>query len=355
MPPISKLPARRPFLRAFSEFLLPFNKNLKSYAAPALSHSVGASGKPQPLAPIPRSIINWSPEKHYSASQSTLPFSGKTCHSKSSMELPNHPVSNFPRLLLEKNIRKISYRQNLISTLLKFAKPLFMNNIRIAIADDHNLFRRGLSNLIGEFPDMKLVVDAIHGQDLLEKLEKKKVDVLLLDVNMPVMDGFETASKVLANHPKIKIIILTSMTDEKGIMRLIEMGIHGYVHKDADIHELETAINRVKKHEYHFNERITRAMAQHLSKKKHSPNLAQDKIDLNEREQEVLKLICLEFNNEEIARKMYLSKRTIEGYKQRIMSKTGARNLAGLIKFALKAQIMPNDLFGTNGNQAFAA
>ena len=218
-----------------------------------------------------------------------------------------------------------------------------MKNIRIAIADDHNLFRKGLRSMIEDFENMKLVIEAPNGKELMDQMEGRRIDVVLLDIRMPEMDGYETASRLKAMYPKVKIIVISMMNDEKNILRLIEMGVNGYLFKNADIDELEKAIRIVMQNDYYFNDRVAKSLTSRLAQKTQRRKSIQEKTDLSEREWEVLKLICLEFNNDEIAKKMYLSKRTIEGYKHRIMAKTGARSLVGMIKFALRSEIIPGE------------
>ena len=168
---------------------------------------------------------------------------------------------------------------------------------------------------------------------MLEKMENQP-DVILLDLRMPVMDGVEAQQKIRKLYPDIKVIIVTMEDDEQYILHLINEGVNGYLLKNADPDEVELAIQKVVEKGFYFSEDISKLVMKGLvSKDKHDMSIV---LDLNEREVEILKLICKEFTAAEIADKLNLSVRTIEGYRQKLLEKSGAKNMAGLVVFAIK-------------------
>lgn len=214
-----------------------------------------------------------------------------------------------------------------------------MRKTRIAVVDDQHLFRKGLMSLISEFDQLKVVVEAVNGKELIDKLVSRRPDVILLDLEMPVMDGVETTEYLRANFPFIKVLILTMHNEEGIIVHLVEKGAHGFLLKDDPIESIVGAIEAVLEQGYYFNDRVSKAMVLGLVEgKKIVPKFNQTL--LSEREVEVVRLICKELTTKEIADKMCLSVRTIEGYRESIFEKIGARNLAGIVMYAVKNGIV---------------
>lgn len=211
--------------------------------------------------------------------------------------------------------------------------------IRLALADDQVLFRRGLAMLLGDLSDIRIVFECANGEELLTGLRDNAVDIALLDLEMPVMDGMETMKRIRQEHPGLKVIVLSMHSDEKFIVHLMELGASGYIVKTAEPDEIENAIREVATTGYHFSELVSRVMLHGLvQKKKVNPTF--DDIDpLSEREMEVLRMICQELTTTEIAGKLFLSPRTVEGHRNNILLKTGARNTAGLVVFAMSRGI----------------
>jgi DNA-binding NarL/FixJ family response regulator len=212
--------------------------------------------------------------------------------------------------------------------------------IKVVIADDHKLFRKGIRALLEDFDFIDEINEASNGLELIELLEKMESlpDVILLDLRMPVMDGVEAQQKIRILYPDIKVIILTMEDDEQYILHLINEGVNGYLLKNTDPDEVEFAIQKVVEKGFYFSEDISKLVMKGLVRKdKHDLSVV---LDLNERELEILKLICKEFTASEIADKLNLSVRTIEGYRQKLLEKSGAKNMAGLVVFAIK-----NNLF----------
>jgi len=211
-----------------------------------------------------------------------------------------------------------------------------MNKFNIVIADDHKLFRKGLIALLSDFDFIGEIEEASNGEELLETLANTDLlpDVILLDLRMPVMDGLEAQQQIRKLYPDIKVIILTMEDDEQYILHLISEGVNGYLLKNADPDEMEKAIQKVMEQGFYFSEDISKLAFKGLSHKD-KPATAVN-LDLNERELQILELICNEFTATEIADKLCLSVRTIEGYRQKLIDKAGVKNIAGLVVFAVK-------------------
>ncbi len=211
-----------------------------------------------------------------------------------------------------------------------------MNKINIIIADDHKLFRKGIIALLEDFVFVDQINEAENGKELLTLLKgmEKLPDLILLDLRMPVMDGVEAHQQIRELYPDIKVVILTMEDDEQFILHLIGQGVNGYLLKNTDPDEMETAIQKVIINGFYFTEDISAMVMRSLHKKDKQENVF--KPDFTDRELVALELICKEFSNAEIAKKMDISIRTAEGYKQKLLDKSGAKNIAGLVVSAIK-------------------
>ena len=212
-----------------------------------------------------------------------------------------------------------------------------MGIIRVMIADDHRLFRTGLVAVLKEMKGIKVINEAENGKELLAKLIHERPDVILMDIKMPEMDGIEATEIVIAKYPDIKVIMLTMHDDEQFITHMVDLGAHGYLLKNSDVRELELAINKVMQQGYYFNDKVAEVLLTNLIGKK-SKLIIKEKHELSfsKREHEVLQLICEGFTNSEIAEKLFLSTRTVEGYRYKLCDKVGVKNTAGLVRFAIK-------------------
>jgi DNA-binding NarL/FixJ family response regulator len=213
--------------------------------------------------------------------------------------------------------------------------------INVIIADDHKLFRKGIIALLEDFDFIGETREASNGTELIDLLETMKVlpDVILLDLQMPVMDGVEAHKKISKLYPEIKVVILTMEDDEQYIMHLISQGVNGYLLKNADPDEMEKAILKVVENGYYFSEIISTLIVKGVVKKDKLQVLPNP--DFNERELKILELICKEFTASEIAEKLNLSVRTVEGYRQKLIDKAGVKNVAGLVIYAIKNNLFP--------------
>ena len=217
--------------------------------------------------------------------------------------------------------------------------------IKLTIADDHMLFRKGLSSMISECANIDLITEATNGRELIDTIEedKKIPDVILMDLKMPEMDGIEATKYIKATHPDIKIIVLSMYDDDKFIIHMIESGANGYLLKNAEPEEVQNSIYAVMTNGYYFNDHVSTALLKGLVRKKKIIPSFNNKIHLTGREYEVLKMICDQMTNVEMAKKLCLSARTIEGYRKKLLVKIGAKNTAGLVMYAIKHNLVDLD------------
>jgi len=209
--------------------------------------------------------------------------------------------------------------------------------INIAVVDDQQLFRQGLVSLLKENKSLNILFEAENGQELLNKLKtiKTQPDVILLDIEMPELDGVETTIRLKLKYPGIKIIILTMHDEEEMIVHLIEKGAHGFLPKNEDIESVIDAIFSVHQNGYFFNDRISKAMVKGLVNSKKIKPTFKD-AELNEKELEIIRLICKEHTSPEIGEIMHLSTKTIDNYRLVLIKKLGVRNSIGLVMYAVK-------------------
>jgi len=207
----------------------------------------------------------------------------------------------------------------------------------IAIADDHSMFRKGLIALINLFPGYQVLFDAANGKELIGKLNPDQLpDIILMDINMPEMDGY-AATEWLHNHyPEIKVLALSTMDSETAIIRMVKSGAKGYVLKDADTDELKLAFDEVLHRGYFYNETITRKVMQAVTNLTDTKNKTGTFLKLSDRELEFLKFACTELTYKEIADKMCVSARTVEGYRDALSEKLELKTRVGLAMYAVK-------------------
>jgi DNA-binding NarL/FixJ family response regulator len=212
----------------------------------------------------------------------------------------------------------------------------------MVIADDQLLFRKGLAALIEKEEDLEMVAEGDNGQELLDKLRAlpEPPDVALLDMHMPVMNGVELNDIIHQEFPDIKVIILSVYDQERFISKMIEAGASGYLIKNTEVDELLTAVRKVHEAGFYFNQTSLAAMKNAWQyRNQNIRNLSRIPIDLTEREREVLKLICKEYTNNEMADSLNISVRTVEGHRNNLLAKTGCKNTAGLVVFAIRYEV----------------
>lgn len=214
------------------------------------------------------------------------------------------------------------------------AKP-----INLAIVDDHSVFRHGLIALLKEFDNLNIVFDVSNGKELLAELKHKKTDVILLDIEMPMMDGKEALDKIKLKYPKIKVIMMSSHFNDNYIVEFIKSGACAFLPKNCDVEIILTAVNSVYEFGYYYDDKVSNAMASMLKNPSNTEDLIPD-IIFTSREIEILKLIFNKKSNYEIADTLNVSVRTIEGHRYRISKKTKTNNPVELMDF-----IYQNNLF----------
>jgi DNA-binding NarL/FixJ family response regulator len=211
-----------------------------------------------------------------------------------------------------------------------------MSKIKIVIADDYKIYRDGLKVGLSADDHMEIIGEADNGEDLMKVLETKIPHVILMDLKMPIMDGMEATKLVRKKYPEIKILVVSMYDDDKFIIHLMENGANGYLLKNAEPDEILKSIYAVHENGYYFNDVVNKALLKKLVLKNNLKPSFNQNIDLTEREQEVLKMICNEKTAAEIAKEIFLSPRSVEGIRQRLIEKIGVRNTAGLVMFAVK-------------------
>ncbi|MES2880515.1 MAG: response regulator transcription factor [Bacteroidota bacterium] len=215
-----------------------------------------------------------------------------------------------------------------------------MELIKVAIADDHKIFRKGVILSLRPFTNIKFVLEADNGEQLIAAVPAAEPDVILMDLRMPGKDGIETTKLISKSHPQIHILILSMYEDERFVSHLMENGANGYLLKNAEPQEIRRAIMDVHEKGYYLNNFVNRILLKKShAKQKVVPSLNSE-ITLSEKEKDVLKFICMEFTAQEIAQKMDISPRTVEAIKDRLMERFGSKNTAGLVFFAVKNNLV---------------
>lgn len=211
--------------------------------------------------------------------------------------------------------------------------------IKVAIADDHALFRAGVKTALSVKKDVELVAEADNGLQLLHLLRHIEPDVILLDIQMPIMDGIQTLPEIRKVRPDAKVIILSMHNDHSMISKLMEIGANSYLTKNSDSETIYEAIKTCYESEFFFNELTNKALLSGLRTKR-SDSYGPPEADLSEKELRVLRLMCEEKTTKEIADIVDISPRTVEAIRDKLKTKTGAKSMAGLVMYAVKNGIM---------------
>jgi DNA-binding NarL/FixJ family response regulator len=210
--------------------------------------------------------------------------------------------------------------------------------IKVAIADDHALFRAGVKTALSVRKDIEMIAEADNGMQLLNLLKHVEPDVILLDIQMPLMDGITTLPEIRKLYPDIKVIILSMHNDHSMISKLMEVGANSYLTKNSDSETIYQAIKTCFEQEFFFNDLTNKALLSGLRTKKtdHTP----EDIQLNDKELRILKLMCEEKTTKEIADIVDISPRTVEAIRDKLKTKTGAKSMAGLVMYAVKNKLL---------------
>jgi DNA-binding NarL/FixJ family response regulator len=211
-----------------------------------------------------------------------------------------------------------------------------MEKIKIIITDDHQLFRNGLKILLNAFQEFEVAGEASNGEEFLRLLKSTPADVVLMDINMPEMDGIEATRKGLKINPEIDIIALSMYGEEEYYYKMVDAGAKGFLLKDSDISEVKEAIMTVKRGGSYFSQELLYHVIQKI---KHRENESKS-ANLSKREKEILMKICEGLSNQEIAEALFISKRTVDKHRANLLGKTNSKNTASLILFAIRNKLI---------------
>lgn len=207
--------------------------------------------------------------------------------------------------------------------------------------DDHVLLRNGLATLIRSFGEYAVLFEAHNGMDLIRQLRPRCLpDLVLLDINMPDMDGYETALWLRRNYPDIKILALSMYDTDNSIIRMLKNGVKGYILKDIEPAELKIALDSVIHKGFYYSEMVTGKLIHTINTIDETDQKVRHLLSLNDRELEFLKLVCSECTYKEIAEQMYLSPRTIDGYRDALFEKLSVKTRVGLVLYAVRNGIV---------------
>lgn len=210
--------------------------------------------------------------------------------------------------------------------------------IRIALVDDHTLFRTGLRSLLALRDGFEIVADVGSGEEFLALVDKTEIDVVFMDISMPGINGVETTRRALAVCPTLRVITLSMYGDDHYYRLMLESGASGFVLKDSDIEEVYAAVEAVMAGDSYFSEALLGSFTRNMSRLTVSDATSED--TLSDREVEILLEVCRGLSNQEIADKLFISKRTVDKHRANILEKTGCRNTANLVVYAIKNHLV---------------
>jgi len=211
--------------------------------------------------------------------------------------------------------------------------------LRIAIADENKIFRKGLIAILEDFKEFDLVLETGSGLEIINQLSVKKPDVLLMDIKLPDMGILQMINQIRANSDQVKILILSAHSQDQCIIDVMKAGANGYLLKDSEPEEVIHAISDVHEKGFYFNKYLSVTLIKELLVQPPA-TIGSHEAMLNDREIDILKLICEESTNIEIAEKLFLSVRTVEGYRTKLFEKIGSKKIAGLVIYAVKNGII---------------
>jgi DNA-binding NarL/FixJ family response regulator len=219
--------------------------------------------------------------------------------------------------------------------------------IKIALAEDEALFRKGISFILQREKAFEVIFEAENGIELLGFLKKKTAhpDIVLMDLKMPDLNGVEATRAITQDYPEIKVIALTSYETKAFIANMIHIGAASYLLKNTSSKELVATIKEVAANGFCYNNRIVEVLKEDSATLKKNQRLSFDE-PLTKREKEIVKLVCQQYNTKEIAEKLFINHRTVEGHRNNLLQKTGSKNVAGLVVYAVLNEIVaPGELF----------
>lgn len=207
-----------------------------------------------------------------------------------------------------------------------------MEKTKVAIVDDHKILRDGLRLMLDNMEEVEVVIEASDGKEFIDQLQHKQPNLVIIDINMPVMSGDKAVAIVKQQYPEIKVLVLSMNNDEQYFKTMNDLGVDGYIIKESDYHELRHAIKVIMQGGKYFSQALLLNMVTNKSK---APN-----INLTDREREVLGYLCKGFSAGEIGERMFISPRTVEKYRSDLLSRTGMSNSISLVVFAIKSGLV---------------
>ena len=207
--------------------------------------------------------------------------------------------------------------------------------IKVAIVDDHKMFRDGVSSILNEVSHIEVIWNASNRQDTYKGIEQMMPDIILMDISLGSESGLTLTKDLILRYPEVKILVLSMHQEENYIIKALEVGALGYILKDAGREEMISAIEIVYKGDHYYSKFVSDILIKRLTKGTR-PKKSDDKSALTKREKEILKLIAEEYSNPEIAEELFISIRTVDTHRRNLLDKLGAKNTAGLVKHALK-------------------
>lgn len=214
-----------------------------------------------------------------------------------------------------------------------------MAGVNILLADDHTIVRDGIKTLLEDEVGFHIVTEAQNGAEAVEACQDHDVDVIIMDISMPDMNGIEATEQIKEKYPDIKILALTMLDEDQHIRKMIEAGASGYILKSSDKNELIEAITTILEGQHYFSEEATQSVMMDLVKGE-SKDSTSDPAQLTDREKEILEYIVKEYTNQQIADELYISIRTVDAHRRNLLQKTGAKNTAGLVTYAIKHNLV---------------
>ena len=212
--------------------------------------------------------------------------------------------------------------------------------MKILLVDDHKLIRDALKSYFEADPDFEVLGEAGNGQEALLFLKEQAIDVVMMDISMPVMDGIECTQEIMTHYPQIRVLALSMMNDGQFIKKMLSAGAVGYILKNSGEEEIKKALNKVHQGEPYFSAEVNETVMQNMLKGgvKRNHKLVVD-LPLTSREKDVLRLILKEYSNQEIADELFISPRTVDAHKRNLLEKTGSKNTAGLVLYAIEKNL----------------
>jgi len=211
------------------------------------------------------------------------------------------------------------------------------SKIKLVIADDHEIFRKGLKNVLSRLKYIDLVGEAVNGKEVINIVKRKNIDIILMDIEMPEMNGIEATRKILAIKPDVKIVALTMFNDEQYIQDMLDAGAKGFLLKSITKQILDKAIRTIAEGNNYYSDELFSFFTKKVAGEKSSKDT---ELQLTKREKEILQLICEGLNNEEIADKLSISERTVIGHKSNLLAKTNCKSTPSLISYSIKNHIV---------------